>query len=265
MEKVRVLSLGAGVQSSALLLMCDRGDVEPVDFAVFADVQAEPREVYEWLEKLKKAVKTEIVIATRGNIASDVIDHFEGRLKRVGQPPFHALRGGKKSMIRRHCTFEYKIAVVDKAIRERLKYEPRERMKHHIEMVMGISYDEMQRMREPQEKWKTFSYPLIEKEMRRSNCIKYVEATGLGTPPRSACYFCPYKTNAEWKHLRDTDQESWDLAVEFDRKIRRSKTPGLTSEFFVHRDCKPLDQVDLRDGDEGQISMLDECEGMCGV
>lgn len=287
-SKIRVLSLGAGVQSSALLLMADRGDIEPVDFAVFADVQAEPKSVYDWLDRLEAAVGVQVIRATRGNIATDVIDHFEGRRRRVGQPPLYAratisrgpvvsedefgnsTRGVERlvevnGMIRRHCTSEYKIEVVDRAIRDRLGYKPRQKMRHAVEVVMGISFDEMQRMKVPQEKWKTFSYPLIDKEMRRSDCIAYVETAGLGTPPRSACFFCPFKTNAEWRRLRDTEPDEWAKAVEFDRRIRTSKQPGLTSQFFVHRDRVPLEEVDLSDPLEAQFSFLDECEGMCGV
>lgn len=44
---VRVLSLGAGVQSSAIALMIAEGEIEPVEFAVFADTGAEPDRVYQ--------------------------------------------------------------------------------------------------------------------------------------------------------------------------------------------------------------------------
>ena len=48
------LSLGAGVQSSALALMLALGEITPqVDGAIFADTQAEPLEVYQWLDYLE--------------------------------------------------------------------------------------------------------------------------------------------------------------------------------------------------------------------
>ena len=53
--KLRILSLGAGVQSSALALMIEKGQVPMVDAAIFADVKGEPKAVYthlDWLEKL---------------------------------------------------------------------------------------------------------------------------------------------------------------------------------------------------------------------
>ena len=50
-----VLNLGAGVQSSCLALMAAMGEVKPMpDFAVFADTQAEPKSVYDWLDWLEK-------------------------------------------------------------------------------------------------------------------------------------------------------------------------------------------------------------------
>ena len=52
------LSLGAGVQSSALLLMLEKGlfgmDKYKVDVCFFADTQGEPYWVYDQLSKLKE-------------------------------------------------------------------------------------------------------------------------------------------------------------------------------------------------------------------
>ena len=50
----RILSLGAGVQSTCVLLMSGRGELPKLDCAVFSDTGWEPPEVYEhfaWLVK----------------------------------------------------------------------------------------------------------------------------------------------------------------------------------------------------------------------
>ncbi len=263
---MRVLSFGAGVQSSALLLLCDRGDLAPVDFAVFADTGAEPAEVYAWLDKISRAVKTPIHIVKKGDIVAETIAHWRGERKRCGQAPFHALDNlNNKGMLRRHCTKEYKIEAVDREIRKQMGLKRGERVKDHVELLMGISFDEQERMRIAQDKWKTNIYPLVEMEWRRGRCIDYVKASGLGTPPRSACYFCPYKTDAEWRHLRYTSPADWQKAIEFDEAIRTSVREQLSSEFFVHRDCVPLAEADLNDDSLRQMFFLDECEGMCGT
>ena len=70
-KKLRVLSLGAGVQSSTLALLIEKGEVPMVDYAIFSDTQAEPSYVYDYLEKLKKLVSYPIHIVTAGNLEKD--------------------------------------------------------------------------------------------------------------------------------------------------------------------------------------------------
>ena len=44
--KKHILNLGAGVQSTALYLMAIDGEVQKFDYAIFADTQDEPADVY---------------------------------------------------------------------------------------------------------------------------------------------------------------------------------------------------------------------------
>ena len=62
-KAVKVLSLGAGVQSSCLALMAERGEygLSKPDFAIFADTGWEPPAVYEHLEWLKEELSYEVV------------------------------------------------------------------------------------------------------------------------------------------------------------------------------------------------------------
>ena len=53
MKKLKVLSLGAGVQSTTLALMINQGELPMVDCAVFADTKGEPKYVYDHLNWLK--------------------------------------------------------------------------------------------------------------------------------------------------------------------------------------------------------------------
>ena len=227
------LSLGAGVQSSALLLMADReperigeamGLVDALglsefrcDLAVFGDTQDEPESVYSWLKVLKAAVKTvPIIEVTRGSIMKD---NLEGA--NFGRPPwFLGNPDGSKGMLRRQCTERYKVRPITQAVREHLGMKPGQRWKQHVTRMLGISTDEPDRMKPSQEKWATNVWPLIDLGMSRTDCVKYVEATGLGTPPRSACWHCPFHSDAEWLRLRNHEPEAWDKAVAFDKAIR---------------------------------------------
>ena len=67
-----VLSLGAGVQSSVLALMAAQEEITPMpDFAVFADTQAEPPHVYEWLKWLETKLPFPVHYVTKGNLTEE--------------------------------------------------------------------------------------------------------------------------------------------------------------------------------------------------
>ena len=187
-EPVRVLSLGAGVQSSALLLAYLEGVLAPLpDFAVFADTQVEPTKVYAWLEMLiaRAGDRIPIVLATRGHMIDDYLD----RKRFAAIPFFIENHDGSHGMGRRQCTREYKIDVIHQAIRRRLGYQPRQVMRHKIETILGISTDEASRMRDSRIPWITNRFPLIDElNWSRGDCIRFIKRLGLGEPPKSACY-----------------------------------------------------------------------------
>jgi len=53
---LRVLSLGAGVQSSVMALMAAHGELPRINCAIFADTQWEPKAIYEHLDWLETVV-----------------------------------------------------------------------------------------------------------------------------------------------------------------------------------------------------------------
>ena len=59
---LKILSLGAGVQSSTLALMMEKGLAPKPDYAIFSDTQGEPKQVYEWLKWLTKQLSKTILI-----------------------------------------------------------------------------------------------------------------------------------------------------------------------------------------------------------
>jgi hypothetical protein len=119
-NNLRILSLGAGVQSSTLALMIEKGQVPMVDAAIFADVKGEPKAVYEWLDYLKTQVtKYPIYVVTWRNLKQDILDAAQGNYKAFTAPFFTKnIETGKKGMLRRQCTSDYKIKPVVQKIRE---------------------------------------------------------------------------------------------------------------------------------------------------
>lgn len=262
----RFLSLGAGVQSSTLALMIAHGELEPVEAAIFADTGWEPPRVYEWLDWLEKQLPFPVHRVQRGDIRKDTLN----RSNTAGQPfaavPWHILLpNGDRALGRRQCTKEYKIEPLTKRTRELLGLVPRQRAKGVLcEMLIGISTDEAMRMKPSREPWKVHRWPLIDEGMSRNDCLRWMERKGYPLPPKSSCIGCPFHSDNEWRLIK-ADPALWADALEVDAAIRTQ--PGMRGQQFMHRSCKPLDQVDLTTAaDHGQVDMFNnECEGMCGV
>lgn len=70
---MRVLSLGAGVQSTALALMASNGDMPPLDFAVFADTGWEPQSVYDHLSWLREELAFPVHVTSAGDLKANLI------------------------------------------------------------------------------------------------------------------------------------------------------------------------------------------------
>ena len=145
---MRVISLGAGVQSSAMLLMALEGRFGDMpDCAIFADTQWEPKAVYAWLDKLEREVAPfPIHRVTVGNIRADYLagavpsskinaTHFAALPTYVKNPD------GTAGMGRRQCSKEYKIVPLRRKIREMVG------LRGTAESWIGISLDEAHRMR----------------------------------------------------------------------------------------------------------------------
>lgn len=264
---LRVLSLGAGVQSSTLYLMAALGEFEAKpSVAIFADTQWEPAAVYEWLDRLETIGGHAIPIrqVTAGNLRADVL----GPGRAATMPVFvKRPRDEGSAPLLRQCTSEYKIVPIQREIRRILGVPPRTRVPAQaVELWFGISLDEASRMRDSRWSWIRNRYPLIERGLTRHGCIVWLRDHGYAEPPKSACIGCPYHSNTRWRAMRDNEPAEWADAVAFDRAIRIG-LPGVTGTPYLHRSLTPLDEVDLRTPTElGQTDLfLNECEGMCGV
>ena len=70
---MRVLSLGAGVQSSTLALMIEKGEVPMVDAAIFADTKSEQKAVYDWLNWLEAQLSYPVYRVSWRNLKQDIL------------------------------------------------------------------------------------------------------------------------------------------------------------------------------------------------
>ena len=269
----RVLSLGAGVQSSCLALMADREEfgLERPDIAIFADTGWEPPAVYEHLEWLKSQLSYEVVTVSSGNIRDNIL---EGKMpdgsKFLGIPAFLANEDGSKGILNRQCTTHYKTNPIQAYLRERLGLQKGRRapVGVQVEMWLGISIDEALRQKADREEWVTKRYPLIERGFSRAQLYKWFQENYVGRPlPTSSCIGCPYHTDAIWKQLKDSDPDSFSDAVFVDEALRKvpSVRGTIKGQAFLHRSRTPLVEVDFTEAKNYDNLMLEECDGVCGI
>ena len=257
---LRVISLGAGVQSSAMALMAAHGELTPMpDAAIFADTGDEPQAVYGQLEWLESGVLPfPVYRATAGHLSVDLLSGQD-----MARIPFHVKAGG---LATRQCTRNYKIRPIRRQTRLLLRDVPL--TAGMVEQWVGISLDEAIRMKPSGVAYIENRWPLIEQRISRADCLRWLELHGYPIAPKSSCVFCPYKSDSQWRGLRDGDPEGWDNAVAMDAAIRSpERITRFRGALYAHRSLKPLDEVDLSTAeDRGQLNLfLNECEGMCGV
>lgn len=303
MTILRILNLGAGKGSSAVMLLSKDVTIDPLDWCIFADTQEEPEAVYRHLEWLRSLETPPVLVRTAGKLGDHLINgtNSDGNQKKspglsgnkhfAAIPAFTAahhdgrsvLTGCEEGRVKRQCTKEYKVEVVERTIRrDILSLKPRQRFPAdvQIEQWFGISCDEKGRavrIRQRFEaiKWATPRFPLLELGWRRGDCEDYLKRRVPHEVPRSACVFCPYRSASEWDDLRTNDPAGFARAVEIDRGLRTEGSVvnrGLHKSLYLHRKCVPLEMVDI-DGEaakertrKGPDLFKFYCdEGVCGV
>jgi hypothetical protein len=139
-----------------------------------------------------------------------------------------------------------------------------------VTSLLGLSLDEVQRMKPARERWVTIEWPLIDLRMTRHDCLLWLARQGYPIPPRSSCIGCPFHNDAHWREMRDHRPDEWEDACDFDERIRQLRRPSDTrpvGDRYLHRSMRPLREVDLSTpADGGQTDMFaEECDGVCAT
>jgi len=258
---LKIISLGLGVQSTAMYLMSSLGQIERADYAIFADPGAELPDTYKlwdylniWREKNNGIP----LIKKKKSLYKDIIKGQNSTGQRWASIPAFGESGG---MIRRQCTKEYKINVVVKEIRKLHGLKKYQNMKPTT-LYLGISMDEIQRMKESRLPKITYEYPLIENRINRGDCIKFLEDNSFYGVKKSSCVFCPYHSNFQWRDIKENYPKEWTRVVKVDEAIRNSSKRGDDDPLYLHRSLKPIDEAYLQE-DQGDLFMCEE--GYCGI
>lgn len=294
-----VLSLGAGVQSTALALLAEAGELPMPDLAIFADTGWEPTDVYAHLDRLEASVSFPVVRVVQGNIRDESVDPAYG----TRLPLFVKQTDGSLGISQRQCTPHYKVRPIQAEIRRLLGAKVSELPCRYCdgsgqrvspisvrkgvpragtcsichgaavlrrvgnppagtfaEQWIGFSTDEIGRVSHSRVSYARSRFPLLELNMSRTDCERWMRSRGWTSVSKSACIGCPFHGNKAWRELRDQRPGEWADAVAFDRQLRDGS--ALDGQAYLHRsglplDEAPIDRVSRREWGEAQIDLFD--------
>lgn len=270
--------MGGGTQSTVLALLADQGhfDHKP-DMAIFADTGWEPPSVYKNVEWLKSVLSFPVITVMERSLREDVIAGVNTSGKPwVTIPVFMTTPEGEQAGINwRQCTNNYKIKPIRDEVRRQLGLAPRSPVpaRTSVEMWLGITVDESERVKTNPDIWVRNTYPLIDLEMSRDDCISWFHNKYPNRNlPRSACIGCPFHSPKGWIEMKNQDKDSFEEAVEIDAMLRSPKHNAYSifrNNVFLHSRRLPLDEAVALDSGELKVTEEghwgNECAGICGT
>ena len=260
-----------------MCLMANTGEIHPrPDYAVFADTGWEPRAVYNTLDWLDGEVDFPILRTSNGrSLREDVVHGVNAQGNPWMTLPVYLLgKDGQEAGINwRQCTKNYKIDPIRREVQKQLGVKPRQVLPHdtNVEMWLGITLDEIMRMKPSRNWWITHRFPFIDDiPMTRQDCIEWFADKYPGRKlGRSACIGCPFRDSSSWLDIRATEPDLFLEAVEIDERLR-SKLHNAGKMFrkraYLHHRRVPLLEAITLDVEETENnSFINECEGHCGL
>lgn len=253
MSRADILSFGGGTQTCAMVELVLQGKLPRPERIVMADTGREASETWTYLitqvQPRLRSMGLTVELATHDLATVDL-------LAKNGDLLMPLYTAGGEGQLPNYCSNEWKKRVVLRYLRS-LGYGPDK----PVRLWLGISVDELMRAGQSGTDWAENHFPLLfDVPMRRDECRSLLLKAGWPEPPKSSCWMCPYRGNAQWRRLRDHFPADWAKAVALDYTLRETDANA-----FVHRSGVPLDRAVI-DADPGQPSLFqtEECDsGWC--
>jgi hypothetical protein len=246
---IQIWSSGGGTQSTAIAILILQGKLPRPDYAFIADTGRETGETWEYLEQVVNPALTEIGLVVERLVPSKIPDVFNP--KGTMLIPAFFTNAAKASNF---CSSYWKRDFVKRIAVER----------GLVPSVnwLGISTDEMTRVTTARAANWLLRFPLIfDHPLSRAQCIQTITDYGWPKAPKSSCWMCPNRRDAQWIHLKETRPDEFQKAVEFDVALRERKPDA-----FLHDSRTPLGEVAFKEKSESSGDQLTLCDsGECFV
>lgn len=219
-ERMRIISYGGGVQSTALCVLATQGKLDellggPIHAALFSNVgdDSEHPATLDYVRNVMVPWASErgLPIHELHRIKRDgTVETLWGRLMKEGSRSLPIpIRMSNGAPGNRSCTADFKIHVIGRW----LKQHGCGSTKPPALVCIGISVDEIERAgRGRDERHEERRYPLLSLGLTRSGCEQVIRDAGLPVPPKSSCFFCPFHRPNTWAEMRRDEPELFDKA-----------------------------------------------------
>lgn len=263
---IRAFSFGGGIQSTACLVLAAERKIDFPLF-IFANVgdRAESPETLEYIERYAKpyadAHGIEFCTVRRSRKDGTIVDLYDFAISPDNRTIPIPVRLSTGAFGTRKCTIDWKINPVAREIRRRRGGK----FKNPSVVAIGISTDEWQRAKDSRKSYIKHEFPLLEKRISRGGCGDIIRASGLPLPPKSSCWFCPYKKKREWVEMHHNNPELFEKACELEAKLEAKRNTLGRDVVYINPWLRPLAEC-VTDDRQLAISFMDvdESESVCG-
>lgn len=231
--KTEVWSCGGGTQSGAIAVLIAQGRLPKPDIAFMTDTGRERSSTWPFVNDFIRPqlakVGLDLTIVKASQFAR--LDVFWDNTILI---PGYTTQNGGTGKLSPFCSGKWKRDVCERYLRS----IGVEKCRNWI----GISLDEVRRVRSQHRPWLELWYPLIFLvRMTRQGCIDLIVSEGYtGVIPHSACYMCPNLADSEWIDMKLNWPEDFRMACELESEVRLKD-----KHFFLHPSCVPLAEVDF--------------------
>lgn len=203
--ELRVFAHGGGVQSTAALVLSARGEIDfPVHLFSNVGDDSEHPATLEYVRKVSQPWAAEhgieLVELRKTNRQGETVTLLQTQLRRAWPTIPVRMANEKGSPGSRGCTTDFKVNVLAKWC-----VDHGATAENPAVMGIGISVDEIQRAGPSRRATEVREHPLLDLGLRRSDCHRIIAEAGLPTPPKSACFFCPFKRGQQWAEMHGVE------------------------------------------------------------
>ena len=253
-----IWSYGGGTQSIAIALLIAQGRLPKPSRIIFADTGREAAETFSYTEQYVAPLLATLglTIETAPHTLATV-DLYSKKSRKLLIPAFSAT-----TKLPTYCSSEWKKYVV----RRYLVANGFNARTDSLVLWMGISTDEVERLKPSDVDWIEHHWPLCgmpvsahyDVSFSRAQCYLLIEQAGWPAPPKSACWMCPNRTMKQWHEMKVLQPADFAQAVVLERSISAENMKTYGVPLYLTKTHTPLDQIDF-----SAASLNDEFESAC--